>query len=66
MFGTIKWFNQTKGYGFIKREDSKGDVFVHHTSCSRAEKEQLKEGTRVEFEIEQGTKGPFAVNLKLA
>ncbi|MDD5204251.1 MAG: cold-shock protein [Deltaproteobacteria bacterium HGW-Deltaproteobacteria-21] len=60
--GTVKWFNDQKGYGFIKREDG-SDVFVHHTGINGSGFKTLREGDKVAFEIEQGRKGPAAVNV---
>lgn len=60
--GTVKWFDDRKGYGFIEREDGP-DVFVHHTGINGTGFKSLKEGDRVSFEIEQGKKGPSAVNV---
>ncbi|MDY6952192.1 MAG: cold shock domain-containing protein [Thermodesulfobacteriota bacterium] len=60
--GTVKWFSDQKGYGFIEREDDK-DVFVHHSSISGAGFKSLAEGERVTFDVEQGTKGPVAKNV---
>lgn len=60
--GTVKWFNDQKGYGFIKREDG-SDVFVHHTGITGSGFKTLREGDRVAFEVEQGRKGPAAVNV---
>ncbi len=60
--GTVKWFNDQKGYGFIKREDG-SDVFVHHTGITGSGFKSLREGDKVAFEIEQGRKGPAAVNV---
>jgi cold shock protein len=62
--GTVKWFNEKKGYGFIEQE-SGPDVFVHHTGINSSGFRTLNEGDRVEFEIEQGQKGPAAVNVKV-
>jgi len=59
--GIVKWFNDSKGYGFIEQEDGP-DVFVHHSAISAAF-QTLKEGDRVRFDIEQGEKGPAAVNV---
>lgn len=60
--GTVKWFNDQKGYGFIKREDG-SDVFVHHTGINGTGFKTLREGDKVAFDIEQGRKGPAAVNV---
>jgi CspA family cold shock protein len=57
--GTVKWFNDQKGYGFIVR-DSGGDVFVHHSGILEQGFRSLAEGERVEFTVEQGEKGPAA------
>ena len=61
--GKVKWFNPTKGYGFIEREDKEKDVFVH-SSAVRAASLQLNEGDELTFEVETGEKGPSAVNLQ--
>ena len=60
--GTVKWFNGTKGYGFISREDG-DDVFVHHSAIQSDGFRTLDEGQAVEFSIEQGPKGPAAVDV---
>ncbi len=60
--GTVKWFNDAKGYGFISR-DSGDDVFVHHTSIMMDGFKTLSEEQRVEFSVEQGNKGLQAVNV---
>lgn len=60
--GVVKWFNSTKGFGFIKRE-SKPDVFVHFKAISGEGYKTLNEGDQVEFEIEDGPKGPQAANV---
>jgi CspA family cold shock protein len=57
--GVVKWFNSSKGYGFIKADDGQ-EVFVHHTSIQMAGFRNLAEGQRVEFEITAGPKGPKA------
>ena len=57
--GTVKWFNEAKGYGFIER-DSGGDVFVHHSAIQAEGFRTLREGQKVEFEVVQGNKGPAA------
>jgi CspA family cold shock protein len=61
--GKVKWFNTTKGYGFIEREDKEKDVFVH-SSAARAANLNLNEGDTLTFEVENGEKGPSAVNLQ--
>tara|TARA_B100000029_G_scaffold243232_1_gene240483 strand:- start:122 stop:325 length:204 start_codon:yes stop_codon:yes gene_type:complete len=63
--GKVKWFNPTKGYGFIERDDKEKDVFVH-SSAARAANMQLNEGDVLTFEVENGEKGPSAVNLQKA
>lgn len=60
--GTVKWFNNAKGYGFITPE-SGNDVFVHHSAIQEEGYKSLKEGEQVEFEIKQGPKGEEAVNV---
>jgi CspA family cold shock protein len=60
--GSVKWFNDAKGYGFIQRE-SGGDVFVHFSAISGDGYRSLEDGARVEFEVEQGPKGLQAVNV---
>jgi CspA family cold shock protein len=61
--GTVKWFNDAKGYGFISRE-SGGDVFVHYSDVQGSGFRSLREGQRVEFTVEQGEKGPKAANVR--
>jgi CspA family cold shock protein len=61
--GTVKWFNNAKGYGFISR-DSGEDVFVHYSSIEGSGFRSLNEGERVEFEVEQDQKGPRAVRVQ--
>ena len=60
--GTVKWFSKTKGYGFIEQEDGT-DVFVHHSGINATGFKTLNEGDHVSFNIEQGKKGPAAVNV---
>jgi len=60
--GTVKWFNDSKGFGFITAEDS-SDVFVHHTSIQGSGFKSLAEGDNVSFDTEQGPKGPKAINV---
>ena len=62
--GTVKWFNNQKGYGFIER-DSGGDIFVHHNEIQRSGFRSLAEGERVRFEVTQGQKGPAAANVEV-
>jgi cold shock protein len=62
--GTVKWFNENKGYGFIEQQDGGKDVFVHHSGIDAAGFKSLIEGDRVNFDIAQGAKGPSAVNVK--
>ncbi|MDX2287284.1 MAG: cold-shock protein [Hyphomicrobiaceae bacterium] len=63
--GTVKWFNSTKGYGFIQPEDGGNDVFVHISSVERAGMTTLNEGQRVAYEMEKGRNGKYAaVNLR--
>lgn len=63
MRGTVRWFNNVKGYGFIGRDDE-SDVFVHYSAIVGDGYRTLKEGDAVEFEIVQGQKGPQAANVK--
>jgi CspA family cold shock protein len=62
--GKVKWFNEAKGYGFIVRDSGEKDAFVHHKAIQGTGFKTLKEGQTVEFEIEQGPKGPQAINVK--
>ena len=63
--GKVKWFNSTKGYGFIARDDKEKDVFVH-LSAAKAANLNLNEGDALTFEVEMSEKGPSAVNLQSA
>ncbi|MBF0380078.1 MAG: cold-shock protein [Magnetococcales bacterium] len=58
--GTVKWFNESKGFGFIERDEGRGDVFVHFSAISGEGFRNLAEGQRVEFSVAQGDKGPKA------
>ncbi len=62
--GTVKWFSNEKGYGFIEREGGEDDVFVHHTAIQMEGYKSLTEGQRVEFEVVQGDKGLQASNVQ--
>ena len=64
--GTVKWFNDSKGFGFVTPEDGSKDVFVHHTAIQGTGFKTLTEGQQVQFEVEQGPKGPSAVNVQPA
>ena len=61
--GTVKWFSDEKGYGFISPSDGSADVFVHHSSIEGTGFKTLSEGAKVEYEPEQGQKGPQATNV---
>ena len=63
MKGKVKWFNDSKGFGFITNEDGSGDVFVHYSSISGDGFKSLAEGDDVEFEVEESSKGPKATNV---
>ena len=62
--GKVKWFNPTKGFGFIERDDKEKDAFVHASAVKEAGMRYLNEGDKLEFTLEDGPKGPSAVNLK--
>jgi CspA family cold shock protein len=61
--GTVKWFSDDKGFGFIAPDEGTRDLFVHHTSIVSDGFRSLNEGARVEYEEEQGDKGPKAINV---
>ena len=62
--GTVKWFNSKKGFGFIERDDKEKDVFCHASAVKAAGLRYLNEGDKLEFTLEDGPKGPSAINLK--
>jgi len=62
--GIVKWFSNSKGYGFITRDSGDGDIFVHYKSIEGEGFRSLKQGDRVQFEIEDGPKGPQAANVE--
>jgi CspA family cold shock protein len=61
--GTVKWFNDEKGFGFIASDDGGRDLFVHHSNINSDGYRSLAEGAKVSFEEEQGPKGPKAINV---
>ena len=64
--GKVKWFNQSKGFGFIEREDKEKDVFVHVSAVRDAGMKGLEDGQALTFDVEDGPKGPNAVNLQIS
>lgn len=62
--GTVKWFNDSKGFGFITPDDGGKDLFAHHSSIQGSGFKSLKEGQKVSFDVTQGQKGPAATNIK--
>jgi len=63
--GTVKWFSKDKGYGFITREDTNSDVFVHFTDIQMEGFKTLQKGQKVEFDVVEDTKGPRAKNVRV-
>jgi CspA family cold shock protein len=64
--GKVKWFNESKGFGFIEKSDGSGDVFVHYSAIQAGGFKTLAEGQSVSFDVVQGNKGPAAENVKLS
>ena len=64
--GKVKWFNQSKGFGFIEREDKEKDVFVHVSAVRETGMKGLEDGQALTFDVEDGPKGPNAVNLQIS
>jgi CspA family cold shock protein len=63
--GTVKWFSNDKGYGFITPDDQGKDLFVHHSAIAGRGYKSLEEGAKVEYEVQQGPKGPSAANVRI-
>ena len=63
--GTVKWFNESKGFGFISPEDGSADVFVHFSAIASSGFRTLAEGQKVTFDVENGPKGPQAANVTI-
>ncbi|ARJ07133.1 cold-shock protein [Humibacter sp. BT305] len=63
--GTVKWFNSEKGYGFIQPDDGTADVFAHYSAIQGTGYRGLEENQKVEFDTEQGPKGPQAANIRV-
>jgi CspA family cold shock protein len=63
VYGKVKWFNEDKGYGFIERDDGAEDVFLHYSALVQSGFKTIAEDAEVEFEVEQGPKGPKAANV---
>lgn len=61
--GRVKWFNDAKGYGFVEASGIEKDVFVHYSAINGEGYKSLREGEEIEFDVEQGAKGPIAVNV---
>jgi len=61
--GTVKWFNASKGFGFIEQDNGGSDIFVHHTAINAEGYKTLNEGARVRFDVVEGNKGPAAANV---
>lgn len=64
MLGTVKWFNEGKGFGFIAPDDGSKDLFAHHSAISDSSVKTLAEAQRVEFDVKEGKKGPEASNIR--